>query len=314
MNNVCVAIVTYRRLSHLAATLSSIQEQSFQPKSIVIIDNAADLEVEKICKNHPLASKISYFPMDSNLGPAGGTAEAMNWFIQTHTRQDWFLRVDDDRTLPDGKLISDLVDFAMSKSEHERFGGVGLAGSRYDRRAARLIRPPVSPAFVEVDFLATNHFALFSAQGIFDVGPMDATLFFGMSEVEFGLRLRDHNYSLWLHGPRVFARRKGKPAKKGPTAQLAEPGWRRYYSLRNSIVVARRYGGTAPALRVTVVRCFAKPIIGLVVSPRLALANLNIGARAASDAWRGRMGRQVDPETWERNHGLLANQDEMRLT
>jgi rhamnopyranosyl-N-acetylglucosaminyl-diphospho-decaprenol beta-1,3/1,4-galactofuranosyltransferase len=319
MGKLCAAIVTYCRVTQLSAVLDSIASQTLQPNEIVVVDNEGSRRVRDLCDRHALRGRLTYLAAGENLGPAGGTALAMDYFLRHYSSDDWFTRFDDDKSAPDENLLHELIEFAQERRLAEAmFGGVGLAGSRWDYRRARLSKVAIPEGAVgeQVDFLATGFFPVFSGEAIRAVGPMDASLFFGMSEVEYGLRIRQAGYSLWLHGDRVRARRgpSGVPSESPMQATLGEFGWRRYYSLRNSIVVARRYGGFLPAMRVTVFRALAKPIWGFWSSPRFAIVHLRLGIRAVTDAWLGRMGRRIDPNAWEKKFDLLDDQGEMRST
>jgi hypothetical protein len=83
-----------------------------------------------------------------------------------------------------------------------------------------------------------------------------------------------------------------------PAWRLDEPGWRRYYHVRNQIFILRRYGSRAAAARRTLVLGIGKPLANLVVSPRRAVGHLRLGIKASRDAWSGRMGRRVEPLPW----------------
>jgi hypothetical protein len=56
-------------------------------------------------------------------------------------------------------------------------------------------------------------------------------------------------------------------------------------------------GAGSAAFRVAVTRGLLKPLLNLPLNPRLGWHGLRMGARAAVDGWRGRLGRSVEPET-----------------
>jgi GT2 family glycosyltransferase len=170
--------------------------------------------------------------------------------------------------------------------------GLGTSGSRFDYRRCRLVKPPSRGAseVIDVDYLATNMFPLFSVAAVRDVGTFREDLFFGHDEVEFGLRLRRHGYRL--------CRLDSTDQTRRPSAtswRLGSVGWRRYYALRNIIVISREYCGPITTLRVTLVRGFLKPLLNMLVEPSNALRHLRLNTRAVVDAYRGRMGRTVEP-------------------
>jgi hypothetical protein len=78
--------------------------------------------------------------------------------------------------------------------------------------------------------------------------------------------------------------------------RLAPMNWRRYYVLRNSIYMLKRFGHPWTAVRVTVVN-LAKPFVNLPLNPRLGTRHLVNNVRACWDGWTGRMGRRVEPDS-----------------
>lgn len=313
-------MVTYRRRSKLAATLGALAEQPDAIGEVIVVDNDADPQVRQVVEDLGGALPTRYLPAAENLGPAGGTALAIDDALARRPPVDWLMRIDDDRWPHPEGVFDDLLAFALRMREQDpRTGGVGLVGSRWDRRTARLHKVDATGDrdAVPVDFLATNHYATFSLAALRETGGMDASLFFGMSEVDLGLRLRAHGRTLWLHGARVRQRRvatDGAAVRHRPSWRVRDVDWRDYYSLRNSIVVARRYGSPGAALRTTLVRGVGKPLVNLLMARRSSLPYATLAARAVVDAWAGRMGRRVDPYAWERRRGRLDDQREMRAT
>ena len=62
------------------------------------------------------------------------------------------------------------------------------------------------------------------------------------------------------------------------------PGWRRYHSLRNMIVILRRNDHPLTAARITVTRGVLKPLASLPFAPRNAAQHLKLNLSAARDA------------------------------
>jgi hypothetical protein len=96
-----------------------------------------------------------------------------------------------------------------------------------------------------------------------------------------------------------FADRQRHRAAGRPSPFLGAASWRRYYSLRNIVVIARR-SGLGVAARVALVRGVAKPAASLLIDPRLAVDHLRLNAQAVRDGFAGRLGRTVEPDTGAR--------------
>jgi glycosyltransferase involved in cell wall biosynthesis len=292
-------LVTFRRPEQLAATLSAVVGQSRPLDHLVVVDNAPAPRTEEILRS--ALPEASYVAAPENLGPAGGIALGVEHVLESAREGDWVVVLDDDDPPPRPDVFATLADFATEMAGRDpATGAVGLSGARFDRRRGRMVRVPDGDlrGAVRVDYIAGNQFPFYSADALRAVGPPRRDLFFGFDDLELGMRLADCGYSLygcgatWLRS-RTDAGRLGP--RPGPALALAEPGWRRYYSIRNLVAILREAGATQGAVRVSIVVALAKPCSNLLVHPRLAIRHLALGSRACRDAWTGRMGRRVEP-------------------
>ena len=292
-------LVTYRRPALLRTSLAAVAAQERPLDSLIVVDNSPDTANERAV--HGTIPGAHYLPATENLGPAGGIAEGMDRILPTAEARDWIAVLDDNDPATDPRTFSTLWAFAHKQYRRDgTTGGVGLSGIRFDRRRGRVVRVPDDELHgaVGVDCFGGNQFPMYSVRAVRTVGPPRRDLFFGLEELEFGLRLRDAGYALYGHGPMWHEARAGGGrlgTRFSPALTLAEPTWRRYYSLRNLILILRAIGCTRTAIRVTVVAGMAKPLVNLPVHPRQALRNLRVNSRACRDAWTGRTGRRIEP-------------------
>ena len=292
-------LVTFRRPDKLASMLAAVADQTIPLQRLVVVDNAPTSQTREIVgRNAPGAQ---YVAAPENLGPAGGIALGMERLLELADDQDWIMTLDDDDPPPNPSVFANLLAFADEMSACDRStAAVGLSGVRFDRRRGRIVRVADEElrGAVGVDSIAGNQFPCYQAGVVRMIGTMRADLFFGMEELEYGLRLRDAGYSLYADGPTWLELREvwGRLGMRlTPSRSLGEPTWRRYYALRNLVWILRELGAPGAALRVTVVAGVAKPLANLVREPRRSLQNLGLNARACRDAWTGRMGRTVEP-------------------
>lgn len=299
-------LVTYRRHQELARYLAILQLQDRPLDQLVVVDNEGSSEVaDAIARYDDHDHPASYVAAHENLGPAGGIALGMRQVLQMAEDHDWLLLLDDDDPPDRPSILSELSAFADQMVGADRWtAGVGLVGARFDWRRGRLNRVSDSQltGAVSVDYIGGNHFPFYLASAVRSVGPFAADLFFGFDDLEYGLRLGAAGYHLYASGPLFFERRR-RTGRLGmdvrPTVGLDRAGWRRYYSLRNTIRILRLYRRDAAAARVAVVRGIGKPIANLPRSPRLAWRHLRLGARACRDGWTGRMGRTIEPDGYD---------------
>jgi glycosyltransferase involved in cell wall biosynthesis len=292
-------LVTFRRPGQLAASLAALAGQTRSLDGLVVVDNSPDPANERAVRDRVPAAE--YVPARENLGPAGGIALGMRRVFEIADDRDWIMTLDDDDPPSDAGVFAMLADFAAESSARDPVtGGVGLSGTRFDRRTGRILRVPDPELHgaVPVDCIAGNQCPLYSVAAVRVVGPPRPELFFGLEELEFGLRLRDAGYSLYGHGPTWYegrARGGRLGAQLAPARSVGEPTWRRYYSLRNLVWILCAIGRRRSAMRVAVLTGLAKPIANLPRRPRVAVRHLRLNWAACRDALTGRMGRTVEP-------------------
>jgi glycosyltransferase involved in cell wall biosynthesis len=299
-------IVTYRRPEDLRVTLTKIDDQTRPLDDLLVVDNAADAETESIVRTVGGHPDPEYLPMEENLGFAGGVGAGMDRMLVDASDEDWMVVFDDDDPPPFPTVLQELERFAIEMLRRDtRTAAVGIHGARFDWRRGRIVRVADHElrGAVAVDYVGGNSVPLFRAGAVRDVGPFSHAIFFGLSEVEHGLRLRAAGYSIYAHGD-LWRRERSMVGRMGvsgrPSIRLSAVNWRQYYGLRNLIHILRQHGRTATALRVTLVTGLGKPLANLPLSPGRAVRLLRLNWRATRDGWTGRMGRTVEPHPWGR--------------
>jgi GT2 family glycosyltransferase len=294
---------TYRRTALLASTLDRLRTQSRPLDHLIVVDNEGSPETAELVRSVAARdARIEYLDPGENKGFAGGVAEGMRRVLEFAADDDWIVLLDDDDPprFPNGFEV--IGGFAEEmRARDPRTAAVGISGGWFDWRRGRMRRVPDDELVgaVPLDHVAGNQLPCFRVGVVRAVGVFCEELFFGFSELEYGLRLWTAGYSLYGHGAlwlesRTRTRRLGHELR--PSRRLHEVTWRDYYTLRNAIFILRRFGRRGTALRVSFVHGIAKPVANLVVSPSLALRHLRIDLRAIRDGWGGRMGRRIDPD------------------
>jgi glycosyltransferase involved in cell wall biosynthesis len=268
----------------------------------VVVDNAPSPESRaSVAGAAGIAAAVDHLEMPENLGFTGGVAAGMRHVLELAEDRDWIVVLDDDDPVPYPTVFGELERFAERMlAQDSRTAGVGISGGRFDWRRGRIRRVPDRELHgsVAVDHVAGNQVPFYLVSAVRDAGTFHAPLFFGLSEIEFGLRVSRAGYHFYAHGDlwrlrREAAGRMGVDATPGRS--LAPMNWRRYYVLRNSIYMLKRFGHPWTAARVTLVN-LAKPVVNLPLHPRLAATHLGVNLRACRDGWFGRMGRRLEPD------------------
>jgi GT2 family glycosyltransferase len=297
-------LVTYRRPKDLERSLGLLAAQDRLLDRLVVVDNDPTPETEAIVGSARGASRepAAYLPMPENVGFPGGLAAGIDRLFESASDGDWAIVLDDDDPPEELDLFGDLLHFAEEMvARDSRTAAVGMRGARFDTRRGLLVRVPTREIedVVRVDYIAGNALPLYRVGALRDAGTFSPPLFFSHEELDIGLRLQRKGYALYAHGARWRARR-GATARpdviKEEHWRVLTPNWRSYYSLRNAIYIMRANGRRAAALRITFSRGLIKPLMNLPVAPRTASRALALNARACADAWRGKLGRRVEPD------------------
>ncbi len=288
-------VVTHQRPDTLARTLAAVSRQSVRPDRWWVVDNAAQAEVEQIAASLP---RCTYLPMTENMGPAGAIAAGIEAALAVAADDDWIMLVDDDDPPPTDTVVADLLSFARSLSgERGRVGGVGLVGGRYNRRRGWVDRVPDAELHgpVEVDHLGGGQYPLYRVPALRAAGGGDSSLFFGFDDLELGLRITDADWRLFVKGEIVLElrQRAGRLGLGRRSPGTARPPWRRYYSNRNLVVIARRHGSMQARFTVLLGCAIVSPLKCLATRD---FSGARMALRGAIDGLRGRLGRTVEPE------------------
>jgi glycosyltransferase involved in cell wall biosynthesis len=291
-------LVTFGRPDSLAAMVDRLPREGLA--SLTVVDNAPSVASKAAA--HRAASRLptTYFPMAENIGPAGGLAAGMAQASCVASVDDWVLVLNDDGVRgPDG-TITQLRTFGKWLLERGApVGAVGLLGARFDARTGRLRRPHdrelAGP--VTVDYVAGGQLLMVRVDALRRTGVFDPTLFFGFEELDFCLRLRRNGFGIYAYGPAWYETRRkfGRLGDDVARPERLKSPWRRYYSVRNHVVVMRRYGSPGGALRVTAEHLLGRPLVELRRRSPGSLAMITAGTRGCVDAWRDRLGRTVEP-------------------
>lgn len=292
-------LVTYRRPDELARSIRSLTEQTLPVASLVVVDNdggAADW-LDKVRDELP-------FPLESlvpkeNVGPAGGFAHGVDVLLRREGAEDWVVLLDDDDPLPSSRLLEDLVlrrDALLSTGV--RIGGIGGKGARFDLRWGRTRPVPKSAVGVyEVDHLHGGYAPIYRLAALRDAGNFRQELFWGFEELDVGLRLNDAGWRLfvdadvlrWLPPTEKLRATSGRPRLLVSVDSFE----RRYYAHRNLDFIAWERSSALRLRAALALRQVGKPVVNMLVRPRVAAPLLRWNLRARRDARHGNLGRTV---------------------
>lgn len=287
-------LITFRRPEALADHLRILAEQTRPLTSLLVVDNDDDPAIRRLVESADAAPRVDYLGLRDNPGPAGAIAAGVAAVLERTGDDEWLVLLDDDDPPPRATTLEALAAATTTlAATRPDLGGVGLWGAAL-RRSGRL-RAATGTDPEPVAYLPGGACPHYRIGALRKADGPDPALFFGFDDLDLGLALARAGASLWSSG---LARAHGWTSMvEGRTASAAvsAPTWRRYYSLRNLVIVLRRDGRTAAALTMSLLAGVGKPLLNLPRRPRDGWRSLRLNARALRHGWTGRGGKHLDP-------------------
>lgn len=287
-------LITFRRPDALAEHLRILTEQTRPLTSLLVVDNDDDPAIRRLVESARPAACVDYLGLPDNPGPAGGIAAGIATVLERAEDDEWIVLLDDDDPPPrDTTLEALATSTATLAATRSDLGGVGLWGAGL-RRSGRL-RAATGTSPEPVAYLPGGACPHYRVGALREAGGPDPTLFFGFDDLDLGLALSRVGATLWSSG---LARDHGWTSMvegRTTSAAVATPTWRRYYSLRNLVIVLRGDGRTTAALTMSLLAGVMKPLLNLPRRPRAGWRTLRLNATALRHGWTGRSGKHLDP-------------------
>lgn len=284
-------LITFNRPDDLQASLVALAAQTEPLDHLYVVDNAPTRAAAELVAAHG----ATYVPQPSNMGPAGGISAGLRETLEVASDTDWVVLLDDDDPPPRSTTLADMHRISSHlSSANIRVGAVGLWGASLNGRTGRLNANTANTPR-QVDYVSGDSCPHYRVAALRMAGPVDPELFFGFDDLALCLQVADAGWSIWSSGLARAHNKADRVENRTVSAAVAEPTWRRYYSLRNLVVLLRKHDRTMGALTMSLAAGVAKPVANLVKSPQLALANLKLNLLALKHGWTGQLGKTFDP-------------------
>lgn len=299
-------LVTFNRPADLARYLTALEQQTRPLDSLVIVDNSPSAAVSNVIHEKPLRrTSVLYLPQDRNLGPAGGYKVAMLKALEHARESGWIVCLDDDDPPWRDDLFEQLLAFAEAQCVRDpRTACVGPHGANYSRWTGLLKRAyprPYRGAMpILVDYIGNGNFPMYAAAAIKDAGSFEDRLFFGFEDADLGLRLQRAGYRTYINAGLRHMGRKQQASSIAPEPRKSHVGhelaWRRYYSIRNIVWIARQHAYPGVWLGLATAYLL-KALTGLVTRKDTAVTAFRLTWMALRDASRDELGIREAPGT-----------------
>lgn len=112
--NLSCVVVTHNSSNSIKQLVDSLLNQSLQPTSIIVVDNASKDDTVAILKNHSeLSHVLNIYSLPFNTGGAGGFRTGIDLAVDRNP--DYVITFDDDVSVIDTSYLEKLVSFIESK-------------------------------------------------------------------------------------------------------------------------------------------------------------------------------------------------------
>lgn len=231
-------VITYNRPVILLQTLEKLFQQTYPADFLWVIDNSEGLETDHAIGSL-LNSKVKYYRMGYNAGPAGAAAIGLELCNQDGA--DWIYWGDDN----DPPFFDDTFERLLAYKDINPFCGIlGSVGHFFDRKKgvikriqSRLLE---KKEYLEVDSVAGNMSMIVNAKMVQEGITPNSDLFFGFEELDFCLKASRRGYSIIVPCSIFLELRKlhQRTEFERPLYKKKENLVREYYSLRNLLMIS----------------------------------------------------------------------------
>jgi rhamnopyranosyl-N-acetylglucosaminyl-diphospho-decaprenol beta-1,3/1,4-galactofuranosyltransferase len=298
--SITALVVTHNRKTLLCQCLGALAEQTRRPDRILVVDNASSDGTQSALRETGWLDRpeVEWLGLNENTGGAGGFSAGLRYAVETGA--DWVWMMDDD-ALPEPDALATLV--ARPLDATNLYASLAVDGNRLawpmepanGRLRGGILYSQDLPEEVNVHF-APFLGLLVSAQTVERIGTPDAGFFIAADDVEYCLRAQKQGSRVVL----VRGSRVGHPASQSRSisvfgkrvTMLQLTPWKRYYDVRNRLLVAKVYHGAA---------LYYATIPGTLVRALMAMLDthdrsqqLKAVAAGTVDGLLGRKGRRHD--------------------
>lgn len=238
-------VMTYERSEIILSTVNKLQDQTFPPQLILIVDNShSDLTKDAIQGKE--FQDVIYHQVGYNSGPAGAAYYGLKEL--TRLGYDWIYWGDDDNPPRDKYVFEDLfIGIQKLMLSNFKLGIIGEKGGNFNTNTGRIRSLSNSELsknqYLEVDSIPGGHSMIVNSQVVKDGILPDPDLFFGFEELDFCLKVKKGGYKLFIDAAKWYKIRalanntsmnyQWKNTNLGIDKLLK----REYYSTRNLLII-----------------------------------------------------------------------------
>ncbi|SDL11387.1 Glycosyltransferase, GT2 family [Salinimicrobium catena] len=237
-------VMTYERPETLLKTIRNLQEQTFPPAFIYIIDNS-ETKATRLAVEEMAGEDVGYYRVGYNSGPAGAARIGLK--VLANRGYKWIYWGDDDDPPFEKWVFEEQFRVLENLEDVQKVGILGGKGGRLNRTTGRintfsnheLEEQPI----LEVDSVPGGGSMLVNARVVREEILPDKKLFFGFEEFDFCLKVKKNGYRV-LANAEIWLKENSKAGFnnkdfkwKASNFGKREVLWRDYYSTRNLLYI-----------------------------------------------------------------------------
>jgi len=315
--SIAAVVVTYNRKEMLKGCLEALLSQTRPLDSIIIVDNASTDGTPGFLRERGYLDnpKIDYVRLPENSGGAGGFHEGVKTGYQKGF--DWLWLMDDD-AVPMKNALEQLLNTGLChnprvgalvcsvRNEKVEFEQGTLASvMRCERafRGKRIQKDQFSEPTLQISSYPLLG-VLIKREVVDRVGNVNKKFFIQSDDLDFTLRI-SARYSMYLVRDSILVHKEQQSQYitkslfgKKVNFLIIKQQWKDYYGCRNYVYLVRRNAPRAAAWRAAYIYLRHMGLVVLLADHKgLRFA---LYARALKDAFRGNLGKRIDPADWNR--------------
>jgi len=254
--NVAIVIVTYKRQELLSVLLDSLVTLTMPPAHVVIVDNEASAETEKLAGGLSAQLKstaVHYVPMETNTGGAGGFSKGVDTAYRLGA--EWIWLMDDDvKVFPQSmeKLAPWLLEGVANDTRVMQVSRLNFDGSsfywQYNFRIGLGIPNPISPPAFQAKETSREINTMCFEGGLVHrsivqkIGLPDDRFFIYSDDAAYGYLASKHTHLILINETLMQRTRPLDNLRIGRIRRLnTTSDMTRYYIMRNRGYLARYF-------------------------------------------------------------------------
>lgn len=306
---ICTVVVTYNRYELLKECLDSLLYQSYET-DILIVDNFSTDGTEiRIEEDNYLENKnLIYKRLSSNKGGAGGFSYGVKYALEKEYDYVWLM---DDDAEPELKALEKIIPYLNESDKYSAYAPSVYIGDKYNssvslfghrgtfdyKNSLPSFQKPFDSILYEQETLEIEMASfvgiLVPLSSVKRVGLPREDFFIHHDDTEYSLRLMKIGKILMINDSKIYHKEQRQEEKYKSKFLIFkkdrikfEKLWLKYYGLRNSIYIARKYS-TNKFILLNILKLYFVLVKDIILYDDNKLLRLKFASNSTWDGVRG---------------------------